>query len=487
MAGGYGFWGGMAQGFGQGVELVEKSREAKERERKRQREKEADVLMDEADKMPGTIKDPGIAMTPEAILERRADAKKRDRRPGLFGILTPKMDPAAASAQAGIPTAASVAAAAPAAEVGGAPAGAGIQPAAQASAAPAEPAPAAVAPAAGIPASAPAASPAEGAEVDPVVVQPTQERYSETDALRLRIAALYKRGDEAAAGALMQQLHTLQTRDANTELALAGSRGVPGIVNVVDKNDPNGEWDYEETDDPTKFRILRNGTEVGVWTREEALEQAAAIVNADPMMPARMSMVRGQAARAERQIMLSERVQKSNEYFKGVQANLERMQIGIAQQNANTSAALANSTIEQNNVETQRLQAQVGALQQSQSFYQAVSGAGGGPDLLLNPQLGGIAVQLDSGVTAKDETTGQLLTPHQTLYGARRATAMARFEEINKVTGGKVHIKQTPQGALYAVEGDVRGGKQVFYNNLDEAEMAARRLYVKKAPAKAAK
>lgn len=506
MAGG--FWGGMAQGFGQGQQLVENYREGQEKKRQRERQREGEALIDASFEMEGKDKDPNAPITTESVIAGLKD----DARPGIFGVLRSKLDPQRAAAAAGLPTAAASAA------VGGAPAGEAVQagiPSAplrvgSSTAAPAAHEPvgfASAEPGVGIPATAPAPAsagpgPDEVTEVDEVTVRPARPgKYSRTDALRMRIAGLYRQGNETAATALMPQLHAYQKEDANTELALGAVRGFGGIINVVDKNDPNGEWEYVPTDDPTKFTVSRNGEELGTWTVSEALDKARSLIEADPYLPERMSMTRSAADRAERQIANSEAVSRANQWYQRQNVIIAQGNQQLREAQVGLEAARTQSQLEGDAQVREQRALTIETARRSVEFYKKMAMPSEGWDPLTDTSFLATAYQLDAGVTDTDEN-GQRMTPNTTMAQAKLQAQKGRYYEAAakygaqvtpvkdaagnvvdyKVEGGNLRLVGTPRGLAYLVVGARNEkGQQLYYPTLDEAELAARRLYEKRA------
>lgn len=471
---GYGFWGGMAQGFSEGQKLVENHRAAEEKKRKREREREAEALTDAAINLPGSEVDPDNPMTSAGVLERRANAEKN--RPSLFGFLRPRLDTEAAAGAAGIPTQRQVAAQA------AAPMAAGIPTAQAGQAVAPAPAPAE----AGIPTTPPAAgeqaaSP-EAGEVDEVqVVGPPRKRYGQADQIRLLIDAALKRGEEGVAVQLMGQLHEVETRDFNRELVLASQRGVPALVNMADRVDEAGEWNAEELDDkPGFYRITRNGEEVGTWDKQQALDAVAAYAQQDPYLPEKMGMARSAARRLD--IKLAADIETSR-----VRLGHEEQRIALAQRQqqlneykAQLDAAQVDSTLQTQLLERRRIELGIAQMEQGVAFWDAAPTL----DPYTMPEAVAYAARADAGINIKD-ADGNPARPHSTVVEQRKAVVDAQYAEAQKEYPQLKRVQHQGR-SFYVVEGvkGPQGGLKGF-TTIDAAVAAARAAYPRRqAPSK---
>lgn len=314
--------GGAAEGFGEGVKLRNKIDEAKELKKARKRDEDYRVQVQHAP-IPGEEIDTNY--DPAAASKSALPPATPHQRFGLVGKLLSKIDPNTAAAKAGLAT------------PGTAPLGAGLQAPADAAAAPA----AGPSPAAGAAPPAPAAGlPTGDAEVAPVEVTagPRKRKATAMDTALYMVHAARQKGDAKALTEAMGSFDKATQDEMGQELAVQGNSWT-GLANVAHRY-AGMDMDFEEGDNG-KAKVTIGGHDQGEMSLDEARDKMTEYATKTP----------GFAATAARQRTADERLALAGR----TDATYKEAVAAASTQNAATQAKLADSTVAQNEVETQNL------------------------------------------------------------------------------------------------------------------------------------
>jgi len=436
--------GGAAEGYRKQMAAMDAHKEQKAKQEARARE---DAARETVGGLPVPGADVPYDYDPAATVDTawNAATAKKPEHGGLIGKLMTRMDPERAAEVAKVPTRASVAA----------------QQQAQQQAAIEAGAPATPAGGAGLP---------TPDTVGEVVVKPNPtKKVSDADTAIAMYRVAQKTGDKDGMEKALAA-HQKAVQDEAVHDITFRARTWDGAVQLMHKyGDVN--VDYEPVPGTDKAKITIDGEDAGTMSLPEARDNLIGMVMKNPDYAAAASLRRDQNDR----LMIAARTD----------AGYKQASLAVQQQEANTHAQLAKSTIDQNAVETENLKAKTATQRSFRSMIADIDGSG---DAFLNaPKLaamGRTAYDPETKVVQGEDGTGKPVTiyPGEEIAKIEIQLATKRFQSSPYVKQGVLGVTQVGDRRYYVVKGIDGGG----FTNIDAAENAARKLYPPK-PAPAGK
>lgn len=474
-----GFWGGAAQGIGQGIKLVDDYRTGQRKKELLQNQRDADALGDVLVNGPQEGDMVDTATTPETVVKAAIDK------------VTPKPGPLTRMVQ----TAAR---------------GLKIDDAAQASGV-LPPPPAAPAPGVGAQTASlggvPGATPAAGTGIpgapapDPnavgeITVTPQKARlWTGADAARVRLAQAMKSGDQNAIQGAWTAYQTAATDDTVDHITNAARRGWDGLANYANSSSHDDHtFDYEpDPNDPTKADVIYNGQKLGKMSLEQARDSLIGEVKHDPHYGLQAQLQQREADRLDAHEQSQTSYQTSALALRQRELAAEADYRAASADYMRTQSAAAKATMEQAQHDREF----------DNNFQASLYDGNGAGDAMLNANGLTSMVQAAAADKAKlipvKNADGDtvLVNPYEQIATQAIQAATRRFQSspYTQVGVGKpgdpkapgaiiqvkaVTLKDGTQRQFYTVAGDPNG----LYTNFDAAENTARKLYPKAPNAK---
>lgn len=425
------FAGGLAKGFGQGVELGQKIDEGREKRKERRRQEELRERQQYAP-IAGITDVPNVYDGQPVGMPEPPATQERGR--SLFSKVGRWLNPEEAAASAGIPTQA-----------------AGLQvDGVQPQAAPAQPQ------------AQPAGMPTGETTLGEVTVTPPAKRTAtQRDVAVFNLREAMRRGDPALVQQAQAALAKAVTDEANGKIGSLMSWA--DIANAYE--DQSGRRvDYKENPDGTAS-IMIDGEDAGTYSREQVRGNLMAMVNNNPAIAFEVSS----KLRAEDRLELAAR---SDARYKANQMEIQRQNAEVAAYNAQTSRMTAENTVATSADERSEADAKT-------TYMKIMTGEAGDPlirryELRAAAQAGYRSV---TNVVQDKAGNSQQVQTNPALEQADTETRLflQRYQRSPYVQGGVLTRQVNPADGLeyYVVKGIEGGG----FTNLAAAERAARAKY----------